>query len=169
MSEDITQAAGNFVERLKGKAKQVVGSVTGNAELKHEGALHERKADAVDDAARLDALAEQERAHADITARERELAAEEQRLAAEESAELREARLERERRETEARIEREHDEREMVVERRQEAQQALVDADEARAAAARGEQLRTAAEITKETDEARSTAKVLDGEHRTEK
>ena len=51
MSEDITEGAGGFVERLKGQAKQVAGSVIGNDDLKHEGELHEHKADAVKDAA----------------------------------------------------------------------------------------------------------------------
>ena len=151
-----------YLERVKGKAKRVAGSVFGDEELKREGELHERKADAVKDAARLDDEAAQERAGAEITARERELAAEEQRLVAEESAELREARLEREWRESEARVEREHAQREMAVERQAQAQEATVDADEARAAAARAERLRSATRIEKEADKARATAEVLD-------
>src|SRR4051794_19902855 len=108
MSDGIPESGGGFVERVKGKAKKVAGSVIGDDALREEGELHERKADATKDAARLDAQAEQERERAEITARERELAAKEQRLSAEEAAELREARLERERRETELRLEREH-------------------------------------------------------------
>src|SRR5690349_16864920 len=107
-SDKITERAGAFVERVRGKAMQVAGSVTRNEELKHEGELHEDKADDLNDAAELDAQAGQERARAEIAAREAELAAEEQRLAAEESAEIRELRVERERREAETRIEREH-------------------------------------------------------------
>jgi uncharacterized protein YjbJ (UPF0337 family) len=161
MSEDITVGA-SFVDRLKGKAKQVAGRVTGNEKLKHEGELHERKADAIDDAARLDDQSEQERARAEITARERELAAEEQRLAAEESAEMREMRLEQERRENDARIEREHAQREASVKREEQARKEAVDADEALAEVAHAERLHAAAQIEEEANTARATAEVLD-------
>lgn len=74
---------GGFVDRLKGKVKQLGGAVVDDEQLRREGELHEEKADAVEQARRLDAGAAQERAEAEIVARERELAVESQELTVE--------------------------------------------------------------------------------------
>ena len=64
----------SLVERVKGKAKGLAGSVLGDRALQHEGALHEDKADAIDDAERLEADAAQQAEEAALAERERELA-----------------------------------------------------------------------------------------------
>lgn len=53
------------VEDLKGKAKEAVGAVTGNRDLKQEGRAQQDKAEAERDVARKEAEAEQARARAD--------------------------------------------------------------------------------------------------------
>ena len=58
------------VEGVKGKAKEAVGAVTGNDELKQEGAAQQDKADAQRDVAVKEAEAEKARAVA--SAREAE-------------------------------------------------------------------------------------------------
>jgi len=169
MADEINEPAGGAFERLKGKAKEVAGAVLGNDALKREGRLHEEKADAVEEAGRLDRQAAQERAEAAVTARERQLAVEQQRLAAEASAETREARLERERIESEAWINREHAHEAIKVERQGAAAEAALDADEVRAARERAEQVREAARIERAAHEARATAELLDTDSSTEK
>jgi len=65
MSEkDSGPAAGvkGVVEGVKGKAKEAVGAVTGNDELKQEGAAQQEKADAQRDVAVKEAEAEKARA-----------------------------------------------------------------------------------------------------------
>ncbi len=87
--------ASRAVDKMAGKAKQLAGAVTGNDELKHEGQLHEQKADAAREAQRLSAGAETEQAHAEVTAEQGEIEVGRQRLAAEETSEAREARKRR--------------------------------------------------------------------------
>jgi uncharacterized protein YjbJ (UPF0337 family) len=53
------------VEGVKGKAKEAVGAVTGNDELKREGAAQQDKADAQRDVAVKEGEAEKARAVAD--------------------------------------------------------------------------------------------------------
>jgi len=159
----MTESAGGFVDRVKGKAKQVAGAALGNEELKHEGELHEEKADAAKDAARLSEQAEQERTRAEITARERELAADEARLRSEETAELRQERIEHERRAKEVAVERDHARREATVEQQTEAQHQALNADEGRAAAEREDAMREAERIEQQAANARTTAEALDG------
>ena len=45
-----------LVDKITGKAKEVAGSVLGNDDLKEEGQLHQQKADAEVEAARLTSL-----------------------------------------------------------------------------------------------------------------
>ena len=52
------------VEDLKGKAKDALGSVTGNSELEREGEAQQAKADAERDVAAKEAEAEKARAEA---------------------------------------------------------------------------------------------------------
>src|ERR671910_684027 len=97
-------SGGGLVDRLKGKAKEVAGSLLNDKQLEREGELHEEKADAAQAAKRREAEAAHERREADLVAQERDLKVEEQRLAAEETAEAREAAIERERAEEKQRI-----------------------------------------------------------------
>jgi uncharacterized protein YjbJ (UPF0337 family) len=152
----------NFVDRLKGKVKRATGAVIGDDQLKHEGELHEEKADADERAARLGADAQQQREAAELATRERELAAEQQRLAAEESADARAARLEREQREEAQRLEREYAAREVAVERSEDAQQVSIAAEEAHAIQERAEAQREARAIEAEAARARATADAFD-------
>jgi uncharacterized protein YjbJ (UPF0337 family) len=57
--------AKGVVEGVKGKAKEAVGAVTGNDEMRDEGAAQQRKADAERDVAKKEAQAEKARATAE--------------------------------------------------------------------------------------------------------
>jgi uncharacterized protein YjbJ (UPF0337 family) len=57
-------AAKGVVEDVKGKAKEVVGTVVGNDDLKHEGQAQQDKADAERDVAKKEAEADAARAAA---------------------------------------------------------------------------------------------------------
>jgi len=57
--------AKGVVEGVKGKAKEAVGAVTGNEDLRDEGQAQRRKADAERDVAKKEADAERARADAD--------------------------------------------------------------------------------------------------------
>ena len=54
------------VEGIKGKLKEAVGAVTGNDELRHEGAAQQDKAEALRDVATKEAVAEKARVQANI-------------------------------------------------------------------------------------------------------
>ena len=54
------------VEGVKGKLKEAVGAVTGNDELRHEGAAQQDKAEALRDVATKEAEAEKARVQANI-------------------------------------------------------------------------------------------------------
>ena len=64
--KDTGPAAGakGVVEGMKGKAKEAVGAVTGNDELKQEGAAQQAKADAQRDVAVKEGEAEKARSEA---------------------------------------------------------------------------------------------------------
>jgi uncharacterized protein YjbJ (UPF0337 family) len=74
MSSDSGPEAGakGVVEGLKGKAKEVAGAVTGNDDLKSEGAAQQDKADAQRDVAAKEAEADKERAKAKALEAEQE-------------------------------------------------------------------------------------------------
>ena len=57
--------AKGVVEGVKGKAKEAVGAVTGNDDLRDEGEAQQRKADAERDVAKKEAEAERSRAEAE--------------------------------------------------------------------------------------------------------
>lgn len=67
-NNDSGPAAGvkGVVEGVKGKAKEAVGAVTGNDELKQEGAAQQDKADAQRDVAVKEGEAEKARAEAAV-------------------------------------------------------------------------------------------------------
>jgi uncharacterized protein YjbJ (UPF0337 family) len=58
--------ARGVVEGVKGKAKEAVGAVTGNEDLRDEGRAQQRKAAAERDVARKEAEAERARAEAEV-------------------------------------------------------------------------------------------------------
>jgi len=62
--------AKGVAEGMKGKLKEAAGALTGNEEMKHEGAAQQEKADAEREVARK--KAEAERARAEVAAREAE-------------------------------------------------------------------------------------------------
>jgi uncharacterized protein YjbJ (UPF0337 family) len=74
MSSDSGPEAGakGVVEGLKGKAKEVAGTVTGNDDLQSEGRAQQDKADAERDVAAKEAEAESERAKAKALEAEQE-------------------------------------------------------------------------------------------------
>jgi uncharacterized protein YjbJ (UPF0337 family) len=57
--------AKGVIEGVKGKAKEAVGAVTGNEDLRDEGQAQQRKADAERDVAKKEAEAERARAEAE--------------------------------------------------------------------------------------------------------
>lgn len=59
-------AAGGIIEDLKGKAKEVVGSVTGRDDLVREGKAQQDKAASLREAATKEAEAEKARAQAKV-------------------------------------------------------------------------------------------------------
>ena len=59
-------AVSGVVEDVKGKAKETVGSVVGNDDLRDEGRAQQDKADAERDVAAREAEAEKARAAADV-------------------------------------------------------------------------------------------------------
>lgn len=58
-------AAEGVVEDVKGRAKEAVGSVLGNSDLKDEGEAQQRKADADREVAEKEAEAEEARAESE--------------------------------------------------------------------------------------------------------
>lgn len=97
MSDHDSGTPGGLADRVKGTAKSIAGSLTGNHDLQREGALHHERVDASVDAARLEATAHREKAKADIAAREARLDIESKRATAETTADAREQRIEHDR------------------------------------------------------------------------
>lgn len=153
---------GGFVDRLKGKAKQLGGALVDDDALKHEGELHEQKADAKDEARRLEAEAAEERDETELVAKERDLAIEQQRLAAEEVADANERRLEREQQHRQNQIDREHARGRAGVSQREQGEKAAATMDVARAARDREVEHREADDAELEAQRARRAAEALE-------
>src|SRR5687767_1404843 len=96
---------GGFADRLKGKTKQILGSVVGDEDLKAEGELQTAKADAAEQARKAAEEAARETAKAEITARSNELRAERAQIAAEEAEAIERDALARKEAIEEARVE----------------------------------------------------------------
>jgi uncharacterized protein YjbJ (UPF0337 family) len=120
-----------LLDRVKGKAKRLLGSLTQDKALEREGVLHEQRADATREAHRLAREAGEEREVADLVAREQELTVEEARLAAEETVAGRQERLEREREATEHDLNRQEARRKAAAIQAERATEASIDHDEA--------------------------------------
>src|SRR4051794_14805486 len=79
-----TPSLNGALERLKGGVKRVAGAALGDEQLRHEGELHDEKADAMAEARQADADAERRQREADADRRAAELTAEQRELLAEE-------------------------------------------------------------------------------------
>jgi uncharacterized protein YjbJ (UPF0337 family) len=54
-----------ITDKIKGRAKQAIGDLTGDADTRRQGRLDERKADAKDEAARAEEQAERKQREAE--------------------------------------------------------------------------------------------------------
>jgi uncharacterized protein YjbJ (UPF0337 family) len=156
-----TRSPRGLLDRVQGKVKEVAGTLTGNRALRHEGELHQEKADALDEATQRDVEAERAAAEAEVVAREQELAVEARELAAEEAAEAREQRLEREHAEEQLKIDADTAARKQAVERAATDKEQAVARSEAAARHARTQELDDAAALETEAQRARETAEAL--------
>jgi len=151
-----------LVERVKGAAKGLAGAVTGDEDLAREGRLHTEKAEALDDANRLEAQAAQDAEDAELAQREHDLEAERRRLADEETADRRQQRIEEERQKREARIEAQAAGREQAVEAETRAAGRAAAHQRVEAARDRAEEHQEADTLEGEAERARRQAEVLD-------
>ena len=78
-----TTCPSGLAERVKGAAKRLAGTVTGNDTLRREGELHEKKAADLDAAAQLEAEAAQHEREGDFRKREQRLHTEQAELTTE--------------------------------------------------------------------------------------
>jgi uncharacterized protein YjbJ (UPF0337 family) len=154
--------SGPLAERIKGKAKEAIGTVLGDDALRHEGELHRVKADALTDAAELAASADLDAYEAELARRAEALDAEQRSLVTETAAAATAERIdhELERKEVEADLQRRTEER--AAEVAADATASAADRREAlggqRAVAARQEALR----LQSEADAASVQAAALD-------
>ncbi len=161
MSDPTTDAT-PLIEKVKGKAKKLAGNVVGNEALVHEGELHEKKAEHLETANRLDTEAAERADAADLDERARELDLEQQRIAAEEARAVREEGLEREREVEQARIDRDADAEKAAAEQHRSAAKQAAVRDEAKAAEDLAQQRRDAAALEVEAERKKEQAAALD-------
>jgi uncharacterized protein YjbJ (UPF0337 family) len=102
---------GGFLERVKGKAKELAGEVVGNDDLAREGRLDHAHGTAEAEANRQAARAERKEQQAEVEAERRRLAIESERLANEERAARNQQRIEREAAVDEAVVRADHERR----------------------------------------------------------
>jgi len=157
-----TDDGSSLVERVKGKAKGLAGAALGDSNLEREGQLHEQKADALDDADRLEGQAEQAQTDADLAARTHEIEVERRRLADEEAEARRTDELAQKREQDEARIEAQADRREQAVEAQADATEKAAAREQLEATRERSEELDAAGSLTDEAERARAQADALD-------
>jgi uncharacterized protein YjbJ (UPF0337 family) len=155
-------SGGSLVDRVKGTAKNLAGTLTGNEDLKQEGELHQAKAGAAETAADLQALAAREQEKAELIARELQIDTERRRLAAEAAAEARQQQTEIERTAAEQRIAADTKRREAAVDQQTDAQRDALDRQGRRAATERQEVEQNAAQLEAQAAEAERAATVLD-------
>lgn len=150
-----------MLERLKGKAKELAGSLLGDRDLERQGELHVQTADARDAAEQHEARADQRRAEADVTAREREVRAERERLEAEVTAEQRDARIDAQRARAEQQAEVQQGREQTVAAHDRLVRETAISADEQRAARDHDEEARAARDAERKADVARRVAEAL--------
>ena len=157
-----------LMDRVLGKVKEVVGTVTGNQDLRDEGRLHEDKAEAERQAQIESAAAAQLSAEAEMASNEAELAAERQRLVAEEIDAAERKRLEREAAAAESRVEAVHDARRDAVDRAEHIEKAAASSHERAAAVDHQAAERLADQVAAEAEESRRRAATLAAEQHTD-
>ncbi len=153
---------GGFADRLKGKAKQVLGTVVRDDDLRVEGELQETKADAAAQARKDVEAAEREIATAEIAARENELRVERAQIAAEEVAAAERAELDRQRAADEARLEHQVQAEQVATAHQAAASEAAADNKETRAVVERLAAEAEAQRIEHAAQQAKRNAAVLD-------
>jgi uncharacterized protein YjbJ (UPF0337 family) len=154
------------LDKLSGKAKQVVGNIIGNETLAEEGALQERKADTAEHASRLAADAEQTEHEADLTAKEEHNRLEQARVQAELAEHTRADEIEREARAERAAVAAEAARRETAAAQQAQAEHASLDRKEADVVAERIDGAQEAAEIAQDARRAEAAADALDAAQR---
>ena len=151
-----------FLDKVKGKVKEVAGKVTGDDQLAHEGRLDQKHAAATQDAARLEEQAEQRQTEADLAEAKADNEAERARLQAKQEQAAREAQVEREQQAAEQQVEQQFEQREDAVERQAQAQQSAAARQQAEAARERAEKVADAAREEKLADAAETNAALID-------
>jgi uncharacterized protein YjbJ (UPF0337 family) len=166
-----TASGGGPLDRLKGKVKEVAGSILGNQDLREEGQLHQARANAEQEAQREAAQADQRQTEAQLAIKEKELAAERQQLMAEQAAESDRQRVEHDRRQAERQIERDFTQREAALDNEKQSQQWATIQAEAAALRERHDAEADAGRIDQAAEQARHAAARLDTaqQHQSEK
>lgn len=157
-----TDAAQRITDRVVGKAKKIAGSISSNGALRHEGELHEQKADAALEAERLEAKSEQAAAIAELNEKERRLALEEKQLSNEQVADARETLHEQQVAREEARIDSELQRSTQSAEAREAVTEAALERNESVAAAERAQAARSASVAEDEARRAERRAEAYD-------
>ncbi len=162
MSESTPSPAGGMLDKLKGKAKQVIGSVTSNDDLKTEGQLQEKTGDAVRQARQAEVQADQEQAEAEVDAALAENAIEAQRLESEQAAEARQADVERDAAQTQKQIEQQFARREEAADQQAAQEQAAANREQIAAGQSRAKAEGDAARIASLAEQAKVDAADLE-------
>lgn len=157
-----SQPGSGLTDRIKAKAKTAAGRVLGNDDLVHEGALHDQKADALDEARQLEESAEERQAAADRAERQRQIDAERAELAVESAADARQQRIDADAAQAEETIEQQRAQKERGIEAKASAEEQAAARAEADAVRDHGVEQRTAAELEEEAQRAETAADLLD-------
>lgn len=162
MSDPTDSPAGGMFDKLKGKAKEAIGSAVGNDDLTIEGRLEQDKAEAAVQAKRREAEASQVESEAKLEAELRENTVETQRLEAEQVAREREQQLEAERQRSEEQVDKQFVQRERAVEQAAAREQGAANREEIDAMAERAQADQEAARIEAQAEAARQAAETID-------
>ena len=162
MPEETPDTRTGVLDKLTGKAKQVVGNIIGNETLAEEGALQERKADTAEHASRLAADAEQTKHEADLMAKEEQNRLEQARVQAELAEHTRSDEIEREARAERAAVAAEAARKETAAAQQERAEHASLDRKEVDVVAERIDGTQEAAQIEQDARRAEATAEALD-------
>lgn len=162
MSESTSSPTEGMFNKLKGKAKQMVGSVTGNDVLKTEGKLQEQTSEAAEQARKAEVRADHEEAEAEVDAALAENAIESQRLQTEQAAAARRAQVESEAERTEQQLEQQIAQREQAVEQQANREQVAASRDQVAAAQDRAKAEADAARIENLAEQAKADAAELE-------
>ena len=162
MPEDTPDTSGGVLDKLAGKAKQVVGNIVGNETLAEEGSLQERKADTALDATRLAAEAEQAEREADLAAEQEQNRLDQARVEAELAEQTRADQIEREEAAERAAVADEAARKEAAAAQAAQAEQARLDRKQAEVVADRIDGAQKAAQIEQDARRAEATADALD-------